>query len=61
LPGLTLAEMSEFATSLGIVKLLNLDGGSSSSLRIAGQVFYGRADSNGNPIERPVKSVIVAQ
>lgn len=61
LPGLTLPEVSEFATSLGIVKLLNLDGGSSSSLHMLNQTFYGRFDANGNPIERPVKSVILAQ
>jgi len=61
LPGFTLAEMSEFAASQGIVKLLNLDGGSSSSLIAAGQTFYGRLDTNGDPIERPVKSVILAR
>ncbi|MEM9149439.1 MAG: phosphodiester glycosidase family protein [Cyanobacteria bacterium P01_F01_bin.3] len=60
LPGLTLAEMSEFADSIGIEKLLNLDGGSSSSLRFDGQTYHGRIDANGNPIERPIKSVIVA-
>ena len=60
LSGLTLAEMSEFADSIGIEKLLNLDGGSSSSLRFDGQTYHGRIDANGNPIERPIKSVIVA-
>mgnify|MGYP001793382496 CR=1 FL=1 len=60
LSGLTLAEMSEFADSIGIEKLLNLDGGSSSSLRFDGQTYHGRIDTNGNPIERPIKSVIVA-
>ena len=57
--GLTLSEVSEFATSLGAVKLLNLDGGSSSALYYDGQTYLGRLDADGNPIERPVKSVIV--
>lgn len=56
--GFTLSEVSEFAASLGIVKLLNLDGGSSSSLYALGQTSYGRSDTDGNPIERPIKSVI---
>ena len=60
-PGLTLSEVSEFATSLGAVKLLNLDGGSSSALHYDGQTYLGRLDAAGNPIERPVKSVIVVE
>ena len=61
LPGFTLAEVAEFAAPLGIVKLLNLDGGSSSSLHAAGRTLYGRTDTNGNSIERPVKSVLLAK
>lgn len=57
--GLTLAELTEFATSLGATQLLNLDGGSSSSLYYNGQMHLGRLDAEGNPIQRPVKSVIV--
>ena len=60
-PGLTLLEVSEFATSLGTVKLLNLDGGSSSSLYYDGQTYLARLDAEGNPIERPVKSVVVVE
>ncbi len=66
--GMTLADLTEFARSLHITKLLNLDGGSSSSLYIGAQdagnkdvpqTYSGRLDPEGNPIERPVKSVIV--
>ena len=58
-PGLTLTALAEFAQSLGAVQLLNLDGGSSSSLYYNGQTYWGRLDTEGNPIQRPVKSVIV--
>ena len=58
-PGLNLSEVADFATSLGAAKLLNLDGGSSSALYYDGQTHFGRIDADGNPIERPVKSVIV--
>ncbi len=66
--GMTLAEVTEFARSLGVTQLLNLDGGSSSSLYIGAQdagsqdgpqTYFGRLDPEGNPIERPVKSVII--
>lgn len=57
--GMTLVELSEFAEFLGATELLNLDGGSSSSLYFDGQTHFGRLDANGYPVERPVKSVIV--
>ncbi|MEM8503000.1 MAG: phosphodiester glycosidase family protein [Cyanobacteria bacterium P01_D01_bin.1] len=67
--GLTFSELADFAASLGITKLLNLDGGSSSSLFVASdvvtrdgatssQTYFGRSDADGNPIRRAVKSVI---
>jgi hypothetical protein len=38
---------------------LNLDGGSSSSLAMAGQeTLWGKLDADGNRVERPVKSVL---
>lgn len=58
-PGMTLTELTEFARSLDTAQLLNLDGGSSSSLYYDGQTHLGRLDAEGNPIQRPVKSVIV--
>ncbi|NJM98341.1 MAG: phosphodiester glycosidase family protein [Phormidesmis sp. RL_2_1] len=57
--GMTLAELGEFATSLGATQLLNLDGGSSSSLYYNGQTYAGRLDEEGKAIQRPVKSVLV--
>ncbi len=60
-PGLTLAELAEFATALGATQLLNLDGGSSSSLYYSGQTYLGRLGTDGNPVERPVKSVIIVR
>ncbi|MGB7087208.1 MAG: phosphodiester glycosidase family protein [Phormidesmis sp.] len=60
-PGLSLAELTAFAASLGAVKLLNLDGGSSSTLYYDGQVYAGRVDTDSTPLQRPVKSVIVVK
>ena len=59
--GFALTEVADFAASLGAVKLLNLDGGSSSSLHYNGQTYLGRLDAEGNSIERPVKSVLVVR
>jgi Phosphodiester glycosidase len=68
--GMTLAEVTGFARSLHITQLLNLDGGSSSSLYVGAQnagredgpqTYFGRLDPEGNPIERPVKSVIIVK
>lgn len=64
--GMTLAELSEFMTTLNVQKLLNLDGGSSSSLYTSSlthdglaQGYYGRLDQTGQRIIRPVKSVLL--
>jgi len=60
-PGLTLEEVAGIADSAGAIKLLNLDGGSSSSLYYANQLHLGRLNPEGKAIERPVKSVIVVE
>ncbi len=57
--GMTLAELTEFATVLGATQLLNLDGGSSSSLYYDGQTYLGKLGAEGQPVQRPVKSVIM--
>ena len=62
---MTLAELAEFARSQNIQKLLNLDGGSSSSLYVnegdESAIYFGRSDEAGNPVERAVKSVIIVK
>ena len=60
-PGLTLAELSDFAQTLGVTALLNLDGGSSSTLYHDGQIHTARLDAEGNSVERRVKSVLIVK
>ena len=64
--GMTLAELTEFMAIMNAQKVLNLDGGSSSSLQALWsdhdglpQTYYGRLDQNGQKIQRPVKSVLL--
>ncbi|WNZ24215.1 phosphodiester glycosidase family protein [Leptolyngbya sp. NK1-12] len=57
--GLSLSEMAEFLKSLGVTAALNLDGGSSSALFYEGTTVHGKLDAEGNPVRRPVKSVLV--
>ncbi len=59
LSGISLAEFANFLSSLGAVKAMNLDGGSSASLYYDGQAVYGRVDKEGNRIQRPIKSVLL--
>lgn len=59
--GLSLAEMATFMKQLGIQQALNLDGGTSSSLVYQQQVYTGKFTSSGQPILRPVKSVLLVQ
>lgn len=57
--GLSLPEMAEFLQTLGAKAALNLDGGSSSALFYAGTTVHGKLDAEGNPVMRPVKSVLL--
>ncbi|KAB8314906.1 phosphodiester glycosidase family protein [Tolypothrix campylonemoides VB511288] len=59
--GMSLPALADFLKSLGVQKAMNLDGGSSSSLYYNGKSFYGKVDLDGNPIKRPVKSVLLVQ
>ncbi|HEY9631149.1 MAG TPA: phosphodiester glycosidase family protein [Coleofasciculaceae cyanobacterium] len=59
--GMTLQQLADFIKSLGAVKALNLDGGGSASLYYNGTTYYGTLDAQGNPIERPVKSVLLVK
>lgn len=59
--GLSLQELADFMKTLEVVDAMNLDGGSSASLYYQDQTYYGRVDEVGNPVQRPVKSVLVVQ
>ncbi|MBD2245377.1 phosphodiester glycosidase family protein [Nostoc sp. FACHB-888] len=59
--GVSLPALADFMKTLGADKAMNLDGGSSSSLYYNGKTFYGKVDLEGNPIKRPVKSVLLVQ
>lgn len=59
--GLSLPDLAIFLNSLGVETALNLDGGSSSALFYNGQTLYGKVDGQGNPVMRPVKSVLLLQ
>jgi len=57
--GMSLFELADFLKNLGVEKALNLDGGSSSSLYYQGQSFYGKIDTDGKAVRRPVKSFLI--
>ncbi|NMG21404.1 phosphodiester glycosidase family protein [Brasilonema bromeliae] len=59
--GMSLPELARFMQTLAVEKAMNLDGGSSSSLYYDGKTFYGKVDSKGNLVKRPVKSVLIVQ
>lgn len=59
--GMTLRALATFMSSKGVVKAMNLDGGSSSSFYYKGKTVYGRLDAKGNRIKRRVLSVLLVQ
>ncbi|MEH2144702.1 phosphodiester glycosidase family protein [Nostoc sp.] len=59
--GVSLPALADLMKTLGADKAMNLDGGSSSSFYYNGKTFYGKVDLQGNPIKRPVKSVLLVQ
>ncbi len=59
--GVSLPALADLMKTFGADKAMNLDGGSSSSLYYNGKSFYGKVDLEGNPIKRPVKSVLLVQ
>ncbi|MBD2449930.1 phosphodiester glycosidase family protein [Nostoc sp. FACHB-152] len=59
--GISLPQLADLMKTLGAEEAMNLDGGSSSSLYFKGKTFYGKVDLQGNPIKRPVKSVLLVQ
>ncbi|TVP68956.1 MAG: phosphodiester glycosidase family protein [Leptolyngbya sp. LCM1.Bin17] len=56
--GFTFADLATFMAERGVVQALNLDGGSSSTLMFKGEIHYGRLDPAGEPIQRPIKSIL---
>ncbi|MGV2827816.1 phosphodiester glycosidase family protein [Myxosarcina sp. GI1(2024)] len=59
--GISLPDLAQFLATLGVSQAMNLDGGSSSALYYRGQTFYGRVDSEGNRVERKIKSVLLVR
>ncbi|NJK56110.1 MAG: phosphodiester glycosidase family protein [Pleurocapsa sp. SU_5_0] len=56
--GISIPELASLMSSLGAVKAMNLDGGSSTSLYYDGRAIHGRVDQAGKKIIRPIKSVL---
>lgn len=59
--GMSLPDLATFLSGLGATKAMNLDGGSSSSLYYQGETYYGKLDSEGNEVQRLLKSVLLVQ
>lgn len=59
--GISLPRLANLMKTLGAKEALNLDGGSSSSIYYNGKTVYGKVDLQGNPIKRPVKSVLIVK
>jgi hypothetical protein len=59
--GMSLPDFASFLSSLGAIKAINLDGGSSSSLYYQGKTYYGKLDKAGNKVPRPLKSVLLVR
>lgn len=56
--GMTMAEMAALMGDRGVIKALNLDGGSSSTLIYQGTTHYGRLNAESDRVQRPVKSIL---
>ncbi len=59
--GISLSDLADFLSTLGVTKAMNLDGGSSAALYHQDDVVYGRIDKEGNRIKRPIKSVLLVK
>lgn len=57
--GISLPNLATFLKTLGVEKAMNLDGGSSTSFSYQGVTIYGRVDTEGNYVQRPIKSVLM--
>lgn len=59
--GLSLTELADFCQGLGVKKVLNLDGGSSTSLYWDNQSYYGQVSNQQERVIRKVKSVLLVK
>ncbi|TVQ46636.1 MAG: phosphodiester glycosidase family protein [Gloeocapsa sp. DLM2.Bin57] len=59
--GLSLTELADFCRGLGLKKVLNLDGGSSTSLYWDNQTYYGQISDQQERVIRTVKSVLLVK
>ncbi|GAB4533120.1 MAG: hypothetical protein Tsb0014_18170 [Pleurocapsa sp.] len=57
--GISLPDLANFLVTIDVVKAMNLDGGSSSSLYYDSQAFYGKLDKDDNQVKREIKSVLL--
>jgi exopolysaccharide biosynthesis protein len=56
--GMSLFELRELARSLGCIDILNLDGGGSTTLYVAGKGVDGVVNKPSGKVERPVPSIV---
>lgn len=59
--GMTLQALAAFMQTLDVEQAMNLDGGSSSSLYYNDKTVHGKHDQAGQPVMRPVKSVLLVK
>lgn len=57
--GVNFSQMGSLIRSLGAVKAMGLDGGSSSSLVLSGKTYWGKFNKEAQPVKRPIKSVLM--
>ena len=57
--GISLPDLASYLSALNVTKAMNLDGGSSSSIYVAGKTAYGKLDKTGKEIARNIKSVLL--
>lgn len=59
--GMPLPMLANYMKSLGVVKAMNLDGGTSSTLYVRGKTYHGKVNAIGERIWRPIKSILLVQ
>ena len=57
--GMSLSELANFLSTLGVVRAMNLDGGSSSAISYQDRIIYGRLNRDNNKVKRSLKSVLL--